>query len=250
MSRGDRQSVEQAGQPVATPFTVAVMQPYFIPYAGYFRLFAASDLFVIYDCVQFARRGWVHRNRLLDASGVERWLTLPLAKAPQNVLIRDLRFAPDASTVLAQRLNPFPSLASKRDSVRPIVEALRNVQGHPVDYLEHLLKCVVDHLGIPWNVIRSSTLNLPSSLRGQDRILEIARRLGARRYVNAPGGRDLYDPASFADAGIDLCFLPEYQGPSVSILERMIDEDHDQLANDIRAIPAELRAIHAESIAG
>jgi hypothetical protein len=69
------------------------MQPYFIPYAGYFRLFAASDLFVAYDCVHFPPRRWVHRNRLLDRSGAERRLTLPLAKAPRDVLIRDLRFS-------------------------------------------------------------------------------------------------------------------------------------------------------------
>ena len=49
-----------------TSSTMAIMQPYFIPYAGYFRLFAASDLFVIYDCVQFPRRGWVHRNKLIE----------------------------------------------------------------------------------------------------------------------------------------------------------------------------------------
>jgi hypothetical protein len=232
------------------PFTIAIMQPYFIPYAGYFRLFAASDLFVIYDCVQFARRGWVHRNRLVDASGAERWLTLPLEKAPQNVLIRDLRFAPDAAALLAQRLHPFPSLASDCEGARPIVEALRNVQGRPVDYLERLLKCVVNHLGLPWNVIRSSTLNLPPSLRGQYRILEIARQLGARRYVNAPGGRRLYDPVGFSNAGVDLCFLPEYQGPNVSILKRLIDEDQENLARDIRAIPDELRSVHGESRAG
>ena len=47
------------------------MQPYFVPYAGYFRLFAASDLFVIYDCVQFPRRGWVHRNKMFAADGQE-----------------------------------------------------------------------------------------------------------------------------------------------------------------------------------
>jgi hypothetical protein len=231
-------------------FTIAVMQPYLIPYAGYFRLFAASDLFVIYDCVQFARRGWVHRNRLLDASGAQRWLTLPLEKAPQDVLIRDLRFAPDAAALLAQRLRPFPSLARARESVRPIVAALRNVQGHPVDYIERLLKCVVDQLGLPWNVIRSSTLDLPPALRGQHRILEIARQLGARRYVNAPGGRSLYDPVVFRNAGIDLCFLPEYQGPNASILDRMIGEDHDELARDIRAIPEELRAVREESNVG
>src|SRR5258708_33697304 len=84
--------------------SVAIMQPYFIPYAGYFRLLAASDLFVIYDCVQFPRRGWVHRNRLVDRNGALRWLTLPLQSAPQNVLIRDLQFTSDAEALVAQRL--------------------------------------------------------------------------------------------------------------------------------------------------
>src|SRR5262244_1544533 len=83
------------------PFTVAIMQPYFVPYAGYFRLYAASDLFVVYDCVQFPRRGWVHRNRLVDRTGALRWLTLPLAKAPRDILIRDLRFTSDAEAAEA-----------------------------------------------------------------------------------------------------------------------------------------------------
>jgi WbqC-like protein family len=55
-----------------TQLTVAIMQPYFLPYAGYSRLFAATDLFVVYDCVQFPRRGWVHRNRLVNTAGAER----------------------------------------------------------------------------------------------------------------------------------------------------------------------------------
>src|SRR5437764_15470200 len=84
--------------------TVAIMQPYFVPYAGYFRLLAASDLFVIYDCVQFPRRGWVHRNQIPDAHGRAAWLTLPLAKAPQEVLIRDLAFPEAAEAMLAERL--------------------------------------------------------------------------------------------------------------------------------------------------
>src|SRR5436189_2877402 len=96
-------------------FTIAVMQPYFMPYAGYFRLFAASDLFVIYDCVQFPRRGWVHRNRLLDAAGQERWLTLPLAKAPRDVKIQDLCFSRRADEVLHDRLRRVPLLAAERN---------------------------------------------------------------------------------------------------------------------------------------
>jgi hypothetical protein len=65
-----------------TCYSPAIMQPYFLPYAGYFRLFAATDLFVVYECVQFPRRGWVHRNQLVNTAGAERWLTLPLEKVP------------------------------------------------------------------------------------------------------------------------------------------------------------------------
>src|SRR3954469_24988813 len=173
-------------------FTIAVMQPYFMPYAGYFRLFQASDLFVIYDCVQFPRRGWVHRNRLADARGVNRWLTLPLAKAPQDVLIRDLRFSPNAHELLAERLRPFHLATADRD-VQDILLAVRNVSGSPTSYLERLLERVVCHLGFPWKVMRSSALGIPAALRGQHRILEIARQLGATNYVNTPGGTGLYN---------------------------------------------------------
>src|SRR5437868_8669823 len=130
-------------------FRIAIMQPYFMPYAGYFRLFQASDLFVIYDCVQFPRRGWVHRNLLSDARGVNRWLTLPLAKAPRDVLIRDLRFAPNARELIAERLRPFHLATEDRD-VQEILAAMGDVSGTPVSYLERLLEQVACYLAFPW----------------------------------------------------------------------------------------------------
>lgn len=219
----------------ATPFTIAIMQPYFLPYAGYFRLFAATDLFVIYDCVQFPRRGWVHRNRLIDTTGVERWLTLPLEKAPQNVLIRDLQFQRDATRLFAERLRLFPLVTENSRAVGPIIEALYQVQGSPLDYIERLLEHVVTYLGLRWRVIRSSTLDVPPEICGQDRIVEIARRLGASRYLNLSGGRDLYRPDVFEQASIDLRFLRDYPGPFSSILTRILHENPDEIAQDIRA---------------
>ena len=216
-------------------FTVAIMQPYFFPYAGYFRLFAASDLFVIYDCVQFPRRGWVHRNKLMDASGEARWLTLPLEKAPQSVLIRDLQFPPNAAELLAERLRPFPLAAAVTPATEHILAALADVRGTPVDYIERLLEITVAYCGLPWRTVRSSTLNVPPEIHGQDRILEIARRLGASRYVNAAGGRELYDPAVFDNAGIELRFLADYHGPNASILQRMLSDDRGELTRDIAA---------------
>ncbi len=108
--------------------------------------------FVIYDCVQFPRRGWVHRNQLVDRSGTERWLTLPLEKAPQDVLIRDLRFVPNVAEALTERLRPFPLLARDPLSAAPILDALRNVSGCSVDYIVRLLECTVNYLGLRWSV--------------------------------------------------------------------------------------------------
>jgi hypothetical protein len=213
--------------------TIAIMQPYFIPYAGYFRLFQASDLFVIYDCVQFPRRGWVHRNRLVDARGENRWLTLPLAKAPRDVLIRDLCFLPNARQLLAERMRSFNLAIDDRD-VQEIIAAMRDVRGSPSSYLERLLEKIVRYLALPWKVMRSSELGIPPALRGQDRILEIARQLGATEYVNTPGGIDLYDIDDFAKAGIQLDFLAPYPGPSCSIISRIVGEDREKLTNDIR----------------
>jgi len=231
VSTVDRSSGELASSPSA----VAIMQPYFIPYAGYFRLLAATDLFVIFDCVQFPRRGWVHRNRLVDASGRECWLTLPLAKASRDVRISDLSFSHNACAVWEERLRRVPLIDGLQHVAPEMATMLRDVSGTPVDYLERLLGVIVSHLGLRWHVLRSSALRVPHSIRGQERIIEIARRLGARRYINAPGGRTLYNAARFEEAGIELRFLDHYNGPSSSILRRIIEEDRQSLVDDILA---------------
>ncbi|MEW6689579.1 MAG: WbqC family protein [Pseudomonadota bacterium] len=214
--------------------SVAIMQPYFVPYAGYFRLFAAADLFVIYDCVQFPRRGWVHRNRLPDANGNLAWLTLPLVKASREVLIRDLRFQTDAGERLKTQLRKFPSLSGNACSA-PIVEALSPTETNVVDYLERLLRQCCDMLGLGFNTVRSSSLGIHGHVRGADRIIAIARSVGAKQYINAPGGRLLYDVSMFARQGLDLMFLSDYQGSNASILHRLLTEPADLVCQELRA---------------
>lgn len=214
---------------------IAIMQPYFLPYAGYFRLFTSTDLFVIYDCVQFARRGWVHRNRLPDHSGNLQWLTLPLEKAPQSVRIRDLRFAPDAAQRFAASLRRFPVAASrKRPLLQPLWSELMNFDRTPLDYLEATLQEACRLLDLPHRLMRSSALKLPDDLRGEDRILAIVKSMGAEGYVNAPGGRYLYDHRRFSQAGVQLRFLGDYDGSYDSILSRLANEDSRDIAADIR----------------
>jgi hypothetical protein len=220
----------QAIPPVTT---VAIMQPYFYPYAGYFRLFSRADLFVVYDCVQFPRRGWVHRNRLTRPAGGLQWLTLRLEHAAQDTPIRAMQLAPGAHAQLAADLRGFPALgaaAAERLSRLPLFEGGAGL----VDYLQRNLTAVLDVLGIGCPMVRSSTLGIDPALRGQQRILAIAGRLGAGRYLNAPGGRELYDPDAFARCGIELEFLEAFEGSPASVLERLCSEDIEAIRSDAR----------------
>jgi WbqC-like protein family len=212
--------------------TVAVMQPYFLPYAGYFRLFAAADRVALFDCVQFPRRGWVHRNRLPNAAGDPAWLTLPLQRAAVDARISDLRFADDALERLQASSRRFPVLNSCR---HPLCDAMLRLDGTVCDYLEKLLGFCCRTLDLPFETVRTSTLGLDPSLHGQDRVLAAARALGATRYVNLEGGRTLYDAAAFGDHGIELRFLPEWRGSRWSILHRILTEPAEIIAGDIRS---------------
>ena len=55
------------------------MQPYFLPYIGYFQLIAAVDLFVVYDNIKYTKKGWINRNRILQ-NGKDVTFSLPLKK--------------------------------------------------------------------------------------------------------------------------------------------------------------------------
>jgi len=212
--------------------TIAVMQPYFIPYAGYFRLFAEADLVCIFDCVQFPRRGWVHRNQLPGVAAQPHWLTLPLAKGPTNIRITDLRFAENAAGSMETRCRTFPILRAVR---HPLLDAMLAPSGDVVGYLENLLSIACREMCLPFEVIRSTTLQIPNSFRGQDRVLEICRKFGAKRYINLAGGQRLYDSQYFARQGVELKLFEPWTGSNWSILYRLLTEPAADVAAQLRA---------------
>jgi hypothetical protein len=212
---------------------IAIMQPYFLPYAGYFRLFHETDLFVIYDCVQFIRRGWIHRNRFSNANGELSWLTLPLVKAPQEALITELAFTDDATTRMQEQQNKFPLFKQASFLDSDYREAILQFTQHPVAYITQLLQLSCQSLQLPFNITYSSQLNIPADVKGQDRIIAIAKHFKADVYINPPGGRDLYDANAFKHHDIELQFLPEYVGSYESILPRLLNENVETLRNEI-----------------
>ncbi|MGZ9809203.1 WbqC family protein [Pseudoroseicyclus sp. H15] len=203
---------------------VAIMQPYLYPYMNYFRLIDRVDLFILFDCVQFPRRGRVHRAPLSTGG----WLTLPLAKQPREVLIRDLALSASRDADWAERLGTVPGLSGE------MAEELAPPLPEPaLPWLEARLRGACDRLGITTPFAHSSSYAIPAELRAQDRVLAVARAAGATRYLNLPGGRALYDPATFADAGIALEFLDDYPGPWFHMLEALAREPAELLRDDL-----------------
>ncbi len=224
-----------AGRAATRQHRIAVMQPYFFPYAGYFRLLAQADQFVLFDCVQFPRRGRVHRCEVPGPAGAH-WLTLPLAAQPRDVRIADLAFADDARARMDSRLAALPWIAAATGTAAASLRAFLHAPlDGVVDYLEDGLRLAAGLLGIDCKFCRSSSLGLPAALRGQDRVLAIASALGASHYLNAPGGRALYDPARFAQAGIALEFLPAWTGPGMQLLPALMQDDPAFIADAIIA---------------
>ena len=217
------------------PLRVAVMQPYFMPYPGYFRLLAAADVFVVLDCVQFNRRGRVHRAQLPGPTHAVEWLTLPLARQPREVLIRDLAFAPDARATFEARLRRVCRLTRDGAIGARLHDWLLGPLDRVVDHLEDGLRLVADLLDLRPRMLRSSSLAISPALHGQERIIAIVQALGGTHYVNAPGGRHLYDAGRFADVGLHLSFLPPYPGRYPFLLPALLAAGPAQVRDDVLA---------------
>lgn len=188
--------------------TLAVMQPYFLPYIGYWQLLACVDKFIVLDDVAFITRGWIHRNRLLSGGGPTLF-TLPVRGASQNRLICEIERADTEvwqrkfRQTLRQNYCRAPHFEATMELLEPI---LANPERNLSRFVQASMRRIADHLAIATPCLVASAEGT-HALRGQERILDICRCEGASRYVNLPGGRLLYDGNRFAQEGIELRFI-------------------------------------------
>jgi hypothetical protein len=219
---------------------VAIMQPYFLPYIGYFQLIAAVDVFVVYDNIKYTKKGWINRNRMLRNGG-EATFTLPLRKGSDALQIRERELAPDFDR--AKLLNPLAAAYRRApffDATWPLVEAIvRLPETNLFRFLHPSIVRTCEHLGITTQIRISSTIDIDHNLTGQDRVLALCEALGASAYLNPFGGMKLYSKEAFHELGIELRFIRprpfEYRQfdapfvPWLSILDVMMFHEPDTL---------------------
>lgn len=220
---------------------LAIMQPYFFPYIGYWQLIHAVNRFVIYDDVHYIIRGWVNHNRIL-INGEPSYITVPLQRASQNSRICDISLQP--LPIWRDKLVKSVETTYRKSpcfvETFPVIErAIRHETGNLSDYLVHQLRTLSAFMGIQTEFVLTSRCYGNNNLSGQERVLDICKREGATTYINPQGGRTLYERECFANAGIDLRFIvmrpmPYKQRaagfvPYLSIIDILMELGKDQV---------------------
>lgn len=192
---------------------VGCMQPYFFPYLGYFDLINRCDQWVVFDTAQYMRRHWVNRNRILHPTSGWQYITVPVDRQTHSSAIAQVRIR-DKTEARRRIVGQLAHYRWKRAPFfEPIVSLVqRSFDDSPGDRLAELavtgLGLVCRYLGIAFKPIWLSRagLALPSIDRPGQWALEISAALGATDYINASGGRALFQPEDFRARGIRLHF--------------------------------------------
>ena len=211
---------------------LGIMQPYFLPYIGYFQLLNYCDAFVIYDDIEYTKKGWISRNRI-QQDGEIRLFSLGLKNGSDYSSIKDRLLAENFDR--SKLLRSFEGAYRKAPHFDELVNFLRPIvlfeSNNLFSYLKNSISIACEHLGVNTKLIKSSELDIDPHLRGQERVLEICSCLNAEQYINPIGGLDLYDVDSFKSRGLDLKFIstrltPYFQGdfefiPALSIVDQI-----------------------------
>lgn len=200
---------------------LAIMQPYFFPYLGYFQLAASVDKFVFLDDVNFIKKGWINRNRIL-VNGEPAYFTAPVQGASQNKKINELLFADNFAEWSGKFLKTIEQSYKKSSGYADFYPKLETFlsasSSNLAEFAKSSVKMVADLLELETELVNSSSIYENSSLKGEDRILDICKRETCTNYRNLPGGREIYNGRRFADEDIQLEFLepllPAYSQPS------------------------------------
>jgi hypothetical protein len=187
---------------------LGIMQPYFLPYIGYFQLIAAVDQFVIYDNIKYTKKGWINRNRFLQ-NGKDAMFSLSLKKDSDSLDVceRELATDFDRERLLNQLRGAYRRAPHFGQTLPLIEQVVRYPEPNLFLFLHNGIAQVCAHLGITTKIIVSSEVDIDHQLRAQDKVLALCEALNATAYVNAIGGVELYSKKMFQEKGIELQFI-------------------------------------------
>nr|WP_276207519.1 WbqC family protein [Wenzhouxiangella sp. XN201] len=185
------------------------MQPYFLPYLGYWQIMNYVDTFVVYDDIQFTKKGWIHRNRYLN-NGKDRFFTLPLKKDSDYLDVRDREISTnwprDKQKLYNKIKGAYATAPFFNEGMTVFNRCIQCESQNLFTFLLHSIHVIKSVLDITSNIVTSSNIGSTKHLKGQSRVIEICRKVGADEYLNPIGGKELYNREAFEADGIALIF--------------------------------------------
>lgn len=188
---------------------VGIMQPYFMPYIGYWQLINAVDKFVLLDDVNYIMRGYINRNSILLNGQVYRF-TIPIEKASQNKLINEIQinFTKNKKSDFLKTVCVAYKKAPYYEIVMPLIEDIvNNEETDLTKFIWYSIDKITGYLQINTKIFVSSKIDKNQMLKAEARIIEICKKLSGDIYINPCGGRKLYFNSDFEQYGIKLFFL-------------------------------------------
>lgn len=198
----------------ASTRTIAILQPGYVPWLGFFDQVLRSDVFVIYDDVQFDKQGWRNRNRIKSANGVQ-WLTVPVLHRGRSAqLIPEVEInnsVPWGRKHLAAIRQCYAKAPFLDQYATEIEQVLAGPWTHLIDLDREFVGRMCSWLGVRGELVRSSELGI----RGDrtERLVKICKALEASRYLTGDAARSYLDPTEFEKNGIRVEFQ-NYQHPT------------------------------------
>jgi hypothetical protein len=209
--------------------TLVVLQPGYLPWLGFFDQLLRSDIFVLYDDVQFDKNGWRNRNRIKSPTGPH-WLTVPvrIRSLTQRILETQIDDRQPWARKHLGTIKQFYAGAPFLKRYLPELEEL--LAGRRWDRLIDLDVAVIQlfcaWLRIERQMVRASELGIGGER--SERLLNICRHLGARRYLSGNAAQSYLDVELFVRHGIEVKFqnyehpvYPQQHGQFVPLLSAL-----------------------------
>jgi len=186
---------------------IAIMQPYFFPYIGYYQLINSVDKFLIYDNVSFIKKGWINRNKI-NVNNSEYLFTIPLKNTSQNRNINE-HFVSDEFLKWKDGFYKTLDISyGKNKDYNDIMEIIEKslLYKNISDITSSSLFLVSKYLDIKTDFKKTSDIE-EIKLKKSEKLIEICKLEGADTYINSIGGQDLYSKDEFISRNINLLFL-------------------------------------------
>ena len=182
---------------------VAVHQPNYAPWCGYFAKMRACDVFILQDDVQFSRGGYVNRVQIETAKGTD-WLTVPVPKGSTGLLINQLRFGdPKWQENHLRELEKSYGRAPHFAEIRALIEPVYESGGDNVAAFNmRLIRAIAAFLKIDCEFRIASEIGATG--KADDRLVDLVQKVGGSTYVSGAGGQNYQEREKFERAGLQL----------------------------------------------